>query len=324
MATPPLRALAAGHGLTLGAAVDAAALRDDARYRALLAREFNGVTPENALKFAPLRPRRERFDFAAAEAIVAFAEAHGMRVRGHALVWHRALPDWLVSGRFGRAELTAILREHIATVVGHFRGRVAAWDVVNEGLPVAHDPARAASVWLRGIGPAYFDLAFRWAHAADPGARLFYNDDGAEGGGAKAEAIDALVRGLLARGVPLHGVGLQGHVGLATIPDRGALAATLRRFAALGLATELTEVDVRLQDGTGTPAARLTAQAGVYHDLGLAACAAPRCAGLTVWGVTDRHSWIPGHTGRPDAPLLFDADYAPKPAYGALREALQG
>lgn len=173
-AADTLRTLAQSAGIRIGTAVDVDILDKDAAYARLLACEFDLLTPENAMKFSVVQPERGRFDFTQADALVAFAEAHAMQVNGHVLVWHQQLPDWLTQGHFGRDELKAILREHIRTLVTRYRGRVASWDVAAEA--VGEDGRLRDTFWSRGIGPDYLDLAFRWAHEADPQARLRYND----------------------------------------------------------------------------------------------------------------------------------------------------
>jgi endo-1,4-beta-xylanase len=317
-----LRALAEKRGIRIGAAVAVRPLRDDPVYRELLAREFNIVTSENALKFAPLRPTRERFDFSGADEIVAFARDHAMQVRGHTLVWHQALPAWLTNGNFGRDELTAILKDHIATVVGRYRGQIGAWDVVNEA--VARDGSMRDTFWRRAVGDEYLEVVFRWAHEADPQARLFYNDFDGEGLNQKAGAIYNLVKGLLNRGVPVHGVGLQMHIGLDAYPQPQHVAANINRLAALGLEVHITEMDVKIQNGTGTMEERLAAQARIYRDMLKACLQASNFKAFVMWGVTDRYSWIPRHTGKPDAPLILDESARPKPAYHALLHVLGG
>jgi len=177
--SPPalsLRTFAQAHGLQIGAAVAARPLQSEALYAQTLAREFSVVTPEDAMKFGPLYPDRDRYDFSDADTIVDFAEAHGMQVRGHTLVWHGQLPCWLTEENWRRNELSEILRQHIMTVVGHYRGRVVVWDVVNEAI--ADDGSLRDTIWLQKIGPEYIEMAFRWAHEADSGTRLFYNDYG--------------------------------------------------------------------------------------------------------------------------------------------------
>jgi endo-1,4-beta-xylanase len=315
-----LRALAEKRGIKIGAAVAVRPLRDDPGYREVLAREFNIVTSENALKFAPLRRTRERFDFSGADEIVSFARQHSMAVRGHTLVWHQALPAWLMEENFSRDQLMGILKEHITTVVSRYRGQIAAWDVVNEA--VARDGSMRDTLWRRALGDEYLELVFRWAHDADPQARLFYNDFDGEGLNQKAGAIYNLVKGLLNRGVPIHGVGLQMHIGLDSYPPPERVAANINRLAALGLEVHITEMDVKIQNGTGTMEERLAAQARVYRDMLRACLQASNLRAFVMWGVTDRYSWIPRHTGKPDAPLILDESARPKPAYYALAEVL--
>jgi endo-1,4-beta-xylanase len=321
-----LRELAARRGLLIGAAVAAEPLREDAAYRSLLAREFSAVTPENSMKFEPLRPTWDSYFFDDADAIVDFAEEHGMAIRGHTLVWHEQLPRWLTEARWSPSEARAILADHIQTVVGHFRGRILAWDVVNEPLPMFPLLPRA-SFWRRTIGPEVVELAFRVAHEADPEARLFLNEISADGLGWKSDRLYALVSDLLDRGVPIHGIGFQVHRAIAWPPKPGSIAANLRRFANLGLEIHITEMDVRVYRFfvewlLGSREEASTAQVRIYREVMEAALANPSVRALATWGVTDRYSWIPGLTGHRDAPLLFDAAYRPKPAYFALQRLL--
>ncbi len=318
----PLRVLAEAQGIAVGAAVSVTPLRHDSRYAETLAREFNLITPETEMKMGPLRPSRDSYDFDDADAIVAFAETNGMQVRGHALVWHNQQPGWLEQGNFSREELMEILRDHIYTVVGRYQGRVAAWDVVNEAI--ADDGSMRDNLWLRGIGPEYIDLAFQWAREADPNALLFYNDYDAEGLGAKSDAVYQLVAGLVGRGVPIDGVGMQMHVSIGEPPRVDDVRANMERLAALGLQVQITEMDVQIQDGSGSEPERFAAQAQVYGDIARLCLQVDACTAFVLWGFTDQYTWIPGYTGNPDAPLPFDAQYRPKPAYEALQRALAG
>ncbi|MEW5966599.1 MAG: endo-1,4-beta-xylanase [Pseudomonadota bacterium] len=318
-AADTLRGLAAGAGLRVGTAVDVAPLHDDPAYARLVAREFDLVTPENAMKFSVIQPERGRFDFAQADALVEFAAAHGMAVNGHVLVWHQQLPAWLEHGSFGRDELIAILREHIRTLVTRYRGRVASWDVAAEA--VDENGRMRETFWSRGIGPDYLALAFRWAHAADPAAELRYNDYGGEGLGAKSDGIYLLVAALRTAGAPVHGVGLQMHVSLDHAPQPAEVRANMQRLAALGLAAHITEMDVQLT----LPATRsaLHKQAALYRDMLRACLDVPACRSFSTWGATDRYSWIPAFFPGKGAALLFDAEGRPKPAYTRVRNTLR-
>jgi endo-1,4-beta-xylanase len=270
------------------------------------------------LKFGPVHPEPDRYDFEAGDALVAFAQANGMAVRGHTLVWHWQNPDWLVQGNHTREALMDILRNHITAVVGRYRGQIDAWDVVNEALDAQGN--LQDTIWLRGIGPDYIALAFQWAHEADPEAELFYNDQAAEGMNAKSDAVYQLVKGLRDSGIPIDGVGLQMHVDLNAVPPPGEVAANMARLGELGLEVQISEMDVRL--GPEITPEKLQRQADIYRELLSVCLQAENCNTLVVWGATDAYSWLPELTGMPDAGVLFDLHYQPKPAVEALMKTL--
>jgi len=311
-----LSAAAVSAGKLVGAAVQSSFLTD-ARYSAVFARHFNYATAEYEMKWDPIEKTRGSEDFSGGDAIAAYAAAHGMQLKGHALVWHQAVPPWI--GALDAATLRTEFERHIRSVAGHYRGRVVAWDVVNEAIDDAAGFGLRDSIFRQRLGDGYVADAFRIAHEADPQALLFYNDYGGEGLGGKSDAIYALVSGLRAQGIPIDGVGLQMHVRAAAPPGDAEVAANMRRFAALGLRVNISEMDVRVGD-TGTTAS-LAAQKVVYHSLVGACVAEPACQAVTFWGFTDAHSWIYGTYG-PDAPLLFDAQYAAKPAFYGVLDAL--
>lgn len=315
---PTLRSLAERQGLLVGAAVDLAALYDplEPEYAQTLAREFNLVVAENAMKWASLSNERGQYNFTGADALLRFARQHGQRLRGHTLIWHEQLPAWVRNGAFSREAMLAVMQEHIQAVMGHFRGQVAYWDVVNEA--VSDRGGLRETPFLRAVGPDYLEHAFRFARAADPQAKLFYNDYGADGINAKSDEIYALLKGLKEKGVPIDGVGFQAHLDSTFSAQQARLRENLQRFAALGLEVQITELDVQLKGG-GSREERLEAQARVYAEV-LAACrAVSGCTAVTLWGFTDAHSWRAAAE-----PLIFDALYQPKPAYHALLRALGG
>lgn len=317
---PTLRALAEARGFWIGAAADAKAISQEPRYAELLAQEYNMLTPENVMKFEYIHPEPERYDFSLADLLVDFAQAHGMAVRGHTLVWHNQLPKWILQGQFTQDEWMTILREHIHTVVGHYRGKVVAWDVVNEAFD--EQGTLRDTIWLRHIGPQYIALAFQWAHEANPQAKLFYNDYGAEGLSPKSEAVYQMVQGLLKEGIPIHGVGLQMHIALNTAPATSEVVANMQRLGALGLEMHITEMDVRIAENNTLQG--LKQQAEIYGDMLGVCLSAANCKAFVVWGLTDRYSWIPQYFGVADAPLPFDENFQPKPAYYALMDVLKG
>ncbi len=314
-----LRLLAQSRGIRIGAAAASGPLQAERRYAEILRHEFSMLTAENEMKFDWLHPDRNRYAFSSADALVAFARANDMAVRGHTLVWHESLPRWLTGGNFTREELLGMLREHIHEVVRHFQGQVEVWDVLNEA--VAQDGSLRKTIWLRVIGPEYIQWVFRWAHEADPQARLFYNDNDGEGLGRKSDAIYDLVRGLVQRAVPIHGVGFQFHVNSESPPNIRDVVANMNRLAALGLEVHVTELDVRIRKPA--TAEKLDAQARIYRDI-LGACLTARnCKAFVLWGVSDRHSWIPQFFPGWGAGLILDEFLRPKPAYAALMDLLR-
>lgn len=302
--------------IPLGAAMRSQYL-DDPRYTRTFADNFDSLTPEDEMKWSFIEPVRGAFDFRRADALVDFALAHGKSVRGHALIAGKQLPPWLASPLlpWTRKELIAVMRAHIAAVVGRYRGRVGEWDVVNEAF--AGDGSLAPNVWLAGIGPDYVEQAFRFAHEADPGAALYLTDTGAEWPGAQQDAIYALATGLRERGVAITGVGFQNHVTAVRYPSAGDLRAAFRRFGQAGLATEITEMDVS-SPVAGSLSQRLDTQTAACAAAAGACGAVAGCLRFSTWGVSDRVSWKPAA----ELPLLFDEEFAPRPAYDAVAAAL--
>ena len=318
--TQPLRVSADQRGFYIGAAVAIPPFRNEAIYLDTLRREFNIIVAENAFKWDALRPSRTTFNFVDADALVEFAEANNMKIRGHALLWHQALPGWLSGGSFTRDEVIAMLRDHIHTVAGRYRGRIWAWDVVNEAVDDGTGGFRTASFWHQAIGPDYIRLAFQFAREADPEARLYYNDYSIEGLNNKSNGVFNLVSELKSQGVPIDGVGWQMHLvnGFRIEPAHQQNA---RRLADLGLELSITEMDVRI--ALPTSSQELQQQADAYRDAIGFCLSESNCKALLTWGFTDRHSWIPGFFAGWGDGLIFDQSYQPKPAYHAIREVLE-
>ena len=290
----------------LGAAVNVEAAGEDEGYLEALATTFTSVTPENAMKWEVVEPGDGDFDFEQSDAIVDFAQRTGKRVRGHPLVWDQQLPKWVREHR----EPERVLRRHVSTLVERYGNRIAVWDVVNE--PLEDDGSLTPTVFAEAMGERFIDAAFAAARRAGR-AKLYLNEIAAERG-PKLDALVALVERLKRRGVPIDGVGLQNHTTAEDPPSREQLEAAFARFAELGLEVEITEMDVTLP-----PGGDVQAQAAAYAAAAQACAAADNCAGLTVWGVTDRWSWL----GAAKRPLPFDGEARPKPALAALRDALR-
>jgi endo-1,4-beta-xylanase len=319
-----LRVFAARRGIGIGAATGSGLfLQQSSRgdtLRSVLAREFDMMWSGNFMKFETLRPTRSTFRYDRADTMVEFGDRHGIRARGHTLVWHNQNPAWLTGGNWTREQAIELMYEHIDGVVGHFRGRLAAWDVVNEAVEGNGDLRN--TFWLQRIGPDYIELAFRRAHQVDPEVPLYYNDYNIEWVGSKSTGVLNLVRDLLERGVPVHGVGFQGHFTSGQVPSKEALKTNLARFAALGLDIQITELDIRMR--MPATAADYQRQAQEYERVVLACVETPRCNAVLIAGIWDGESWVPGTFPGFDDALLFDRDFQPKPAYFGVRRALDG
>jgi len=302
-AASTLGAQAATSGRYFGTAVAAGRL-GDSTYATILDREFNMITPENEMKWDTTESSRGNFNFGPADQIVNHAVSHGQRMRGHTTVWHGQLPGWVSS--IGDANtLRSVMNNHITTVMTHFKGKIYAWDVVNEAFADGSTQHRS-SVFQNVLGNGFIEEAFRTARSADSGAKLCYNDYNIEDwNAAKTQGVYSMVRDFKSRGVPIDCVGFQSHFGSGGPPS--TFQTTLNNFAALGVDVQLTELDI--------------AQAGAtqYTNTVRACLNVARCTGITVWGIRDSDSWRSG-----DNPLLFNGSGGKKAAYDAVLTALGG
>lgn len=323
---PSLASLSTERRLQLGAALSKPEWPVDPLLYDTLTTHFNTVVPESELKWMWVHPERDVYDFTLADAMVEWAEMNGFDIRGGPLIWHQSLPPWITEGDWTRSELIAVMRDHIHTVVGRYRGRISQWDVVNEAFePNGTVYVGEHSVWGRVIGPEFIDLAFKFAHEADPDAELYLNDYGAEALNAKSDGIYHFAKGMVERGVPIDGFGMQMHTPLP-FPDPHEVAKNMARFGALKLKVAYTEMDVRIEhpDTSLVPPSPywLNWQAHAYRMLTDVCVAAPNCDTIIMWGVTDLHSWVPHqHPGYGWA-HLWDKQYQPKPAFYAVRDSL--
>jgi endo-1,4-beta-xylanase len=333
----PSLAEAFGRKMPIGMAIRPEQLRGGAE-TALIDRHFNVVVAENVMKAESLAPQAEgRYDFAPADTLVNWARARGKLVRGHTLVWHHQNPAWMFrdgAEPASRAVLITRLQRYIGDVVRHFKGRVYAWDVVNESYIFDEGPGSQAdangmrlSEWRRLIGPDYIEIAFRAAAQADPDALLFYNDYETQNP-RKVEAISRLVRDFKARGIKIDGVGHQAHCA-AGHPSVAQFERAIDAYARLGVTQHVTELDIALNEGvmetkvTQATPALLERQARRYGELvSLFLRKREQVTALLVWGLTDADTWLTSWpVKRFEAPLLFDAQLRPKPAFFAVLEA---
>ncbi|MFJ8625008.1 endo-1,4-beta-xylanase [Kitasatospora sp. NPDC093550] len=299
-----LGAAAAGSGRYFGTAVAAGRL-GDATYSTILDREFGTITPENEMKWDTTEPSRGSFNFGPADTIVNHAAAHGQKMRGHTLVWHSQLPGWVKSINDANT-LRGVMDNHITQEATHYKGKIYAWDVVNEAFSDDGSGRHRSSVFQDVLGDGFIEQAFRTARNADPAAKLCYNDYNIENwSDAKTQGVYRMVKDFKSRGVPIDCVGFQSHFGAGGAP--ASFRTTLTNFAALGVDVQLTELDIA------------QAPANAYTDTVKACLDTPRCTGITVWGIRDSDSWRTGEN-----PLLFDGNGNKKAAYGSVLTALNG
>lgn len=298
----------------------------------LILKEFNSITPENVMKMGPIHPQPDQFHWDDADALAEFAREHNLKMRGHALVWHQQTGGWIFESEEGeelsREVLLDRMKTHIDSVVRRYKGTIYAWDVVNEAIADNPDEFLRDSQWYQIAGEDFIDKAFEYAHQADPDAKLFYNDYNAvipE----KRDRIYRLVKGLLDRGVPIHGVGIQGHWSIFG-PSEEELRAALDMYSSLGLEVQITELDVSvypwekeqrdLRSGESdefTP--ELEQQQLEAYEMFFRVFRDYRdvLTSVTFWNLSDQYSWLDYYpvTGRKNYPLLFDEDMQRKKAY---------
>lgn len=330
-----LRARAERRGLLTGTAVDIHILDAVPAYRQLLSDQYDILVAENAMKWKALRPAADKFDFTAADQLVSFAREHHMQVRGHNLCWHESIPDWFTS-TVTKDNARQYLTDHILTVGRRYAGKLQSWDVVNEAINTGdkRPDGLRDSPWLQLVGPDYLDLAFRTARQADPHARLTYNDYGIENDSPenteKRAAMLALLQRMQAARVPLDAVGIQSHIKAKPEHPIGRnLMNFLAEIRRMGLEIYITELDVNDDGVEGSIEERDQAVAETYRQYLNLVLQEPAVKAVLTWGSDDNHTWLnntPSHKKKqPDRaarPLPFDTNYRPKPAFFAMRDAL--
>jgi len=328
-----LRALGAQINLPIGSALTP---QDITQWPQISGGQFSVVTGANAMKWETVEPARGQYNWTDADQLMAFAHANHQLVRGHTLLWHNQIPAWLTSGvadgSITTNQLWGLLEQHIFTEVGRYRGRIWQWDVANEfftdGNPSSLNPD---DWWIKALGPTVVPKAFQWAHQADPGALLFYNDyniTGEDGTNAKHNAVYDWVRQLQDSGVPIHGVGTQAHLDTQYGFDPQRFQQDLEHFGSLGLKVAVTEADVRTfvdspQTQVPTDSLAQFAQPFEYAAMLEAAISVPAVISFTVWGFTDADSWVPGVFTGEGAACIYDVNQQPKQAYYSMQKALE-
>jgi endo-1,4-beta-xylanase len=304
-AATTLGAAAAEKGRYFGTAVSLNRL-SDSTYSTILNREFNSVTAENEMKIDALEPQQNQFNFTTADRLITRANEMGAKVRGHTLAWHSQQPGWMQN--MSGTALRNAMKNHITQVMTHYKGKIDSWDVVNEAFDDGNGGRRDSN--LQRTGNDWIEDAFKTARAADPAAKLCYNDYNTDNWSwAKTQGVYNMVRDFKARGVPIDCVGFQSHFNSGS-PYPGNYRTTLQNFADLGVDVQITELDI---EGSGST------QATTYGNVVRDCLAVTRCNGITVWGIRDTDSWRASGTA-----LLFDGNGNPKAAYNAVLTALGG
>jgi endo-1,4-beta-xylanase len=319
---------------TIGVAVSPRALKTDEA--GLILQQFNSLTAENAMKMGPIHPGETEYNWAGGDSIAAFAKRHGLKLRGHTLCWHNQTPRWFFTDATGQTVSKEVLlqrlKDHITAVVQRYKDVIYAWDVVNE--VISDDPKEfyRQSQFYKICGEDFIAKAFEFAHAADPAALLFYNDYN-EISASKRAKIIKMIKELRAKGVPIHGVGLQGHWAINE-PSAAQLDSTLYEFSQLGLPLQITELDISVYPkehntrdrkpedyDTTFSADKEAKQLAVYKMcFDLFRKYKKNITSVTFWNISDRHSWLDNFPvrGRKDYPLLFDKELKPKKVYQAV------
>jgi endo-1,4-beta-xylanase len=308
----------------IGAAVDDLLLQNDSNYQKVFTKQFNSATAENIFKPAYLHPEENLYNWADADELITFCRNNNMRVHGHTLIWHQQNPAWMNEFQGSKAEWEAMMKLHIVSIVRYYSHRIFSWDVVNEAFN--EDGSLRDNIWLQHIGPSYIEKAFKYAHEANPEAKLFYNDYGLETNPTKLNAVIRFFNTLKLKGVTIDGIGLQMHINIK-YSQSNMIEQVIQAVANQNYLVHLSEVDISLNPLSKEYQLNdkdLEAQAQLMAKIVRTYKNIPKHLqfGITFWGISDNYSWIRSYFNRVDYPLLFDENFKPKPIYCNLIDAL--
>ncbi len=304
-----------------GTVIDLDKLNQNSAYQQIATHQFNSVTAENIMKPDWLHPSRNVYNWSAADQLAAYCLTNNKRLHGHTLIWHQQIPYWLEQFNGSKADWEHLFKDHITQIVQHFKGKVSSWDVVNEAFN--DDGTLRTTIWKTNIGNDYIEKAFHYAHEADPEAKLFYNDYSIAINPTKRAAILQYLNRLKAKGVPIHGIGMQMHI-FTGFPTNSSISQAINDLWQNDYLVHISELDISMnplaQDMDHAPKRELIRQAEKYLSIFKTYDRIPDRYkfGITIWGVSDQDSWIPYFYNRDDFPLLFDVNYQAKPAYCKL------
>lgn len=331
----PVVTLKSTSSFPIGAAISTYGLNGTYRYKNVLITEFNSISTDFQLKFDWTEPNQGKFNYTDGDNMVAFASQNHMRVHAHNLIWHQALPTWVLNFSGDSLAWENLFKTHIEGEANHYKGQVTSWDVVNEAFRDDDGTLRAndknpgdGSIWGRHLGKDYIARAFQYAHEADPNALLFYNDYGQEWSSAKLDSIISMVSQFKKRGIPISGLGIQLHIDINANND--GIKAALQKLAATGLFIHVSELDISVNPASDPNFVFTTdkqlAQSTKYQFVASTYKSVVPIAqqyGITTWEFSDADSWIPAFYKRKDYPLPFDSNYDKKPAYYGLINGLK-
>lgn len=329
--SPPLKNLAAEHGIELGNFAILNRLSEP-QYNQILTTQFNLALADNTPNWyftdGGLRPSPTTYNFKQMDQVVAYAQTNHMAIQAHHLLWgeDKWLPAWLTNGNYTQPQLMNIMHDHIATVVGRYKGRIGEWSVVNEAFTRGQHVDGLHDWWADHTGgDAYIDQAFMWAHQADPNTKLILNDFDNEHYNPVSDAMYTYIKGAKARGVPIDGIGMQMHIDATHPPDVQEVISNMQRFGALGVNVYVTEFDVNMSAVPVSAAAKDQIEGSIYYNMMRACIESKVCHSFAELGITDKETWYNylGPTTADARPLMFDNNYRPKQAYYSFRTALQ-
>ena len=321
---PPLKTLAANHGIALG--VHAVLNRlEDKPYREILTSQSSFITIDGESDWSKVYPSPSQYNYKQVDKLVSFAESNNMPIQYHHLLWGEQsfLPSWLKNGHYSSEQLLGIIHSYISNVVGHYKNKVAVWSVVNEAFSRAQHINSLSDWWANNIkdGTTYIDDSFIWAHQADPNATLILNDFENNTENSVSNATYSYIKAAKARDIPIDGIGMQMHINAADPPSMEAMIKNIQRFDAIGVPTYITEFDVNLNYIKGSNAYKSQLESQITYNVVKACIESKACVSFDLFGITDKESllkWL-GDTGSHS--FLFDSRYRPKPSFYAFRQA---
>ncbi|MEI8187986.1 MAG: endo-1,4-beta-xylanase [Candidatus Saccharibacteria bacterium] len=322
--TPPIKDLSSIHGIETGVHVVASRL-NESPYTDIVKSQFSFLTIDGEAHWKTLRPSVDKYNYAKADQMINFAEQNNMSVQVHHLMWGdvKFLPDWLKNGNYSQEQLLNMAHEHISNVMNHFKGKVDVWTVVNEAFTRNQHVYGLKDWWAEntGGGTRYIDDSFIWAHQTDPSAKLIINDFNNETENSVSNAEFSYLVSAKSRDIPIDGIGMQMHINATNPPSKNDVIKNIKRFAAIGLPTYITEFDVNLNSVKGSDEYKNKLEIKITYDMVRACIESESCKSFDEFGVTEKGSLFKKLTSSDSHSFLFNSRYNPKDSFYAFRDA---